>query len=80
MARELVCQSCDQQKLTLRKVKSSLMSTMEIIMCGSCIANKYEPRYLVILAARTVGFESNVRKVINDRLYLGEQIPASDIL
>jgi hypothetical protein len=80
MPRELVCQSCGKQKMSLRKIKSSLIETMELIMCNSCIAYKYEPRFIVILAARTIGIGDSVRKVINDRRYIGESIPASDIL
>lgn len=79
MSRELVCQSCNQQKMTLRKVRSSLINTMEIVMCNTCISNKFEPRYIVIIAARTSGIDS-VRKVISERRYLGDLISASDIL
>lgn len=79
MSRELLCQSCGEQKMSLRKVKSSLIHAVELIMCATCISNKYEPRFIVILAARTFGFE-NVRKFIVDRRYLGDEIPASDIL
>lgn len=80
MSRELVCQSCSQQKLTLRKVRSSLINTMEIVMCNTCISKRLEPRYIVIIAARTAGVDSGVRKVINERRYLGDLISASDIL
>lgn len=80
MPRELVCQSCGMQKMSLRRVKSSLIQTMELIMCNTCITQKYEPRFIVILAARTIGFGDSVRKVIGDKRYLGEDIPASDIL
>lgn len=80
MSRELVCQSCGAQKMSLRKIKSSLITTMELIMCSTCVANKYEPRFIVILAARTIGIGDSVRKIINDRRYIGEEIPASDIL
>lgn len=80
MSRELVCQSCGAQKMSLRKIKSSLITTMELIMCNTCVANKYEPRFIVILAARTIGIGDGVRKIISDRRYIGEEIPASDIL
>lgn len=80
MSRELVCQSCSKQKMTLRKIKSSLINSMEIIMCATCISKKFEPRYIVIIAARTNGLGDNVRKVINERRYLGDPIAASDIL
>lgn len=52
---------------------------MEIVMCNTCISNKFEPRYIVIIAARTSGIDS-VRKVISERRYLGDLISASDIL
>jgi len=80
MSRELVCQSCSQQKMTLRKVRSSLINSMEIVMCSTCISNKLEPRYIVIIAARTSGIGNEVRRVISERRYLGEPIAASDIL
>jgi hypothetical protein len=79
MPRELVCHSCGQQKMTLRKIKSSLIPDMELVMCATCISNKYEPRYVIILAARTVNIK-DVKKFIVERRYLGEEIPASDIL
>lgn len=80
MARELLCQSCGDQKMSLRKIKSSLIKTMELIMCASCINSKFEPRFIVILAARTGGNTDNVKRIIIDRRYLGAEIPASDIL
>lgn len=80
MASELLCQSCEKQKMTLRKVRSALIKSMEILLCAGCIDKKYEPRYLVILSARSNGFSDNVRRIINDRRYLGEEISASDIL
>lgn len=79
MARELLCQSCGEQKMSLRKVKSSLINAVELIMCATCISNKYEPRFIVILAARTFGVK-DVKKFIVERRYLGDEIPASDIL
>lgn len=65
--------------MSLRKVKSSLISGMELVMCSTCISNKYEPRYIIILAARTVGL-SEAAKFIKERRYVGKHIPASDIL
>lgn len=80
MARELLCQSCGEQKMSLRKTRSSLIKTMELVMCETCINHKYEPRFIIILAARTAGIQDDVRKIINDRRYLGNEIPARDIL
>jgi hypothetical protein len=80
MTRELLCQSCGEQKMTLQRAKSSLIKGMELTMCATCIENKYEPRFIVILATRSYGMNDTIKKVINDRKYLGDVIAASDIL
>lgn len=80
MASELLCQSCLQQKMTLRKVKSALIESMDILLCATCIDKKYEPRYLIILSIRSSGVSDNIKKIINERRYLGSDILASDIL
>lgn len=80
MSRELLCQSCGEQKLNLQRIKSSLINSMELTMCKSCIDNKYEPRYIVILAVRSVGLSEAVNKIIKERRYVGEVIAATDIL
>ena len=65
--------------MSLRRVRSVLISGMELVMCSTCITNKYEPRYIIILAARTVGIEE-AAKFIKERRYIGRHIPASDVL
>lgn len=80
MARELLCQSCEEQKMSLQRVKSSLIKTMEITMCATCIGKGYEPRFMILLAIRSTGVSDMAKKLIRDRKYLGEVIPASDIL
>lgn len=80
MARELLCQSCDEQKMSLQRVKSSLIKTMEITMCATCIGNGYEPRFTILLAIRQGGLSDTAKRFIRDRKYLGNVIPASDIL
>lgn len=68
--------------MSLRKIKSSLIQTMELIMCSTCIERKLEPRYIVILAARSPngGVTDEVKKIITAKRYIGAEIPASDIL
>jgi hypothetical protein len=80
MASELLCQSCREQKLTLRKVRSALIKSMDILMCMTCIDKKYEPRYLIILSIRSIGLSDSTKKIIHERRYLGEEISAADIL
>ncbi len=80
MASELLCQSCLEQKMTLRKVKSALIKTMDILMCATCIDKKYEPRYLIILSIRSAGMSEGIKRIIHERRYLGSDILAADIL
>lgn len=80
MATRLLCQSCGEQKMSLQRVKSSLIKSMEVVMCASCIGDKYEPRFIIILAARSFGMNEIIKKIIVDDRYLGERISATDIL
>jgi superfamily II helicase len=80
MASQLLCQSCEEQKMSLQRVKSSLIKTMEITMCATCISKGYEPRYIILLAVHSLGMSDMAKRFIKDKRYLGEVIPASDIL
>lgn len=66
--------------MSLQRVKSSLIKTMEITMCATCIGKGFEPRFMILLAVRTTGVNDMAKKFIRDRKYLGDIIPASDIL
>lgn len=84
VSRELLCQSCGEQKMSLQRIKSSLIKEMELTMCATCIGRKYEPRFIIIIAIRSPeSSEINhdlARKVIKEQRYIGNIIPASDIL
>lgn len=72
------CQSCEQPKDKLVVRKSKIMPDMALKMCNMCIDSNYEPRWLVILVGRSKGF-GQVEKHITKRLYLGEEILASEL-
>ena len=80
MSRELLCQSCGEQKMSLQRTKSSLIKEMDLTMCATCIDKKYEPRFIIILSARSYGMNDAIKRIISDRRYVGEVIAASDIL
>lgn len=80
MATRLLCQSCDEQKMSLQKIKSSLIKSMQITMCATCIDKGYEPRFVILLAIHQDGLSDVAKKFIRSRKYLGNVIPASDIL
>lgn len=80
MSRSFLCQSCDQQKASLQKVNSVLIKGWSINMCKTCVEAKLEPRSYVILAIRQFGVTDIAKKFINEKRYLGEPIPASDVV
>jgi hypothetical protein len=48
-------------------------------MCETCIASKYEPRWVIILSGRQNGSET-VREHILKKRYEGAEISASELL
>jgi hypothetical protein len=48
-------------------------------MCESCKSEKFEPRWVVIIAGRQNGSES-VKDFIAKKRYLGNEISASELL
>lgn len=48
-------------------------------MCETCIASKFEPRWVIILAGRQVGPDS-VKEFILKKKYHGNDISASELL
>lgn len=66
--------------MSLRKIKSALIKTIDLIMCASCINNRYEPRFIIILAVRSIGMNDSIKKMIIDHRYLGRVIEATDIV
>ena len=70
--------SCNKNKHKLNAKKSSLLP-INLLMCGTCINAKLEPRWVVILAGRSSGADS-VREFVLKKRYLGEEISASELL
>ena len=73
------CYSCNKQKNQLNPVPSALLQNMTLLMCHSCIEEKYEPRWVIILAGRSKGFEY-VRQYILKRRYVGRDILATELM
>lgn len=74
----MVCMSCKGQKSGLRKRKSKLMGT-DLFLCAVCYEKKYEPRYAVILSARSHGI-NYVEDWIKNKRYVGEEITIRELL
>lgn len=73
------CYSCDKQKNELHPKKSELIDGVMCLMCQMCIDAKYEPRWVIILAARSKGADI-VRDFIVKRRYIGKEILANELI
>lgn len=51
----------------------------KIIFCNSCYENGYEPRHIIILIGRSKGIKT-VDKYLKNRLYVGEEIKATEFV
>jgi hypothetical protein len=73
------CYSCGKQKNELHPKKSELIDGVSSLMCQLCIDSKLEPRWVVVLCARSKGPDS-VREFIVKRRYLGKEILANELI
>jgi len=73
------CYSCNKQKQELHPKKSELLDGVISLLCQTCIDAKFEPRWVVVLAARSKGADS-VRDFIIRRRYVGKDILANELI
>ena len=78
MNEKIFCYSCNKTKNKLNVKKSSLLP-INLFLCQTCIDNKHEPRWVVLIAGRQNGHES-VKDFIQKRRYVGNEITASELL
>ena len=72
------CAVCQKNKFQLRNRKSKL-NGQPMFVCNDCFANKYEPRWLIIITAQDEGIEA-VQDYLVNRKYVGDEIPAVDLV
>jgi len=75
---KVLCYSCSKPKNKLELKKSTLMP-INLFMCKTCIDEKLEPRWVVILAGRSNGHDA-VKDIIQKKKYIGNDITASELL
>jgi hypothetical protein len=76
----LVCTVCKKPKFSLRQRKSKLIpGGKQMFLCDECFKNKREPRWAIILVARSEGHEAVSDWIKNNR-YVGEPILLSDLV
>lgn len=73
------CSSCDKAKNELFPKKSILLKGTNLYMCRTCIEEKMEPRWVIILAGRREGPDF-VRDYIVKNRYKGAPIKAEEII
>ncbi len=78
MTEKILCYSCNKTKNKL-SVKRSTLIPINLLMCETCISSKFEPRWVIILAARQSSPDI-VRELIVKKRYLGKDIAASELL
>ena len=75
----MLCYSCGKQKNELQPQKSNIINGVNLFMCSLCIENKFEPRWVIILAGRQNGPES-VREYIIKHRYVGRIISEEELI
>jgi hypothetical protein len=75
---KILCYSCNKTKNKLN-VRKSVLIPINLLMCETCIASKFEPRWVVILAGRQLGSDA-VKEFIIKKRYSGNDISASELL
>lgn len=73
------CQSCGKQKQSVSPKKSALYNGVTFLVCDTCKERKFEPRHFIIIVGRSKGADV-VRDYIVKRLYVGEEITASELI
>jgi hypothetical protein len=75
---KVLCYCCNKTKAKLNLRKSVLLP-INLLMCETCISNRLEPRWVVILAGRQFGPEL-VKDHVQKKRYIGNDITASELL
>jgi len=75
----MLCFSCSKQKDQLHPCQSAILEGVSLFMCQTCIDDKFEPRWVIILAGRQKGADY-VRDYIIKHRYFGRPISAEEII
>lgn len=74
------CQSCNKLRAELHGKKSILDPNTTFLMCQTCIDAKFEPRWFIIMWARSNGWDSVSHLIAPKQKYFGDSIPASSLI
>lgn len=78
MSEKILCYSCNKTKNKLNLKRSTLLP-INLFLCQTCIDDKMEPRWVVVIAGRQNGHDS-VKDFVQKKKYIGTEITASELL
>ncbi len=70
---DIPCSVCDHVRHQLRARKSKLLPQQPLYVCNECAVNKYEPRWIIIMAYHRYGLEY-VKDYLEPKRYHGKEI------
>lgn len=74
-----VCSACSQPRAEIKMTTSKVLPGIPVYMCARCLADGYEPRELIILAARERGLDE-IKHYIRPARYHGDPILLAEVL
>lgn len=75
---KILCYSCSKSKNKLTVKKSSLLP-INLFMCQTCIDEKLEPKWVILISGRQYG-PDYVKDFVQKKKYIGSEITASELL
>jgi hypothetical protein len=75
---KILCYSCNKTKNKLNLRRSSLLP-INLFLCQTCIDQKLEPRWVVLISGRQNGHE-HVKEFVQKKRYIGLDITAAELL
>jgi len=74
-----LCSCCNHQRAELSPVESNLFNQQTLLMCNTCIDARHQPRWLIIIAARSTGMNNKITRLIRDQKYCGKEITGKEL-
>jgi len=75
---KIFCYSCNKSKNKLN-LKRSMLLPINLFLCQTCIDQKLEPRWVILISGRQNGHE-HVKEFVQKKKYIGQEITASELL
>ncbi len=75
---KILCYSCNKSKNKLN-VRRSILLPINLFLCQTCIDDKLEPRWVILIAGRQNGHDS-VKEFVQKKKYIGSEITAAELL